>query len=171
MKSVCAWCHEPLDDGPAGGGPISHGICRRCLEFALARRTGIRDFLNTMDAPVLAVDGDVRAIGANDAALRLLGREIDQVQDRLGGEIVECENAARPGGGGRTDHCAGCQIRGSVIHTRATGEALLQVPAYQHVMTPSGVKTVRFLISTEETPGGVVLLRIDEAEEAQDIGG
>jgi hypothetical protein len=171
MKSVCAWCHEPLDNGPADGGLISHGICPRCLEFALARRTGIHDFLNTIDAPVLAVDGDVRAVGANDAALRLLGKGIAQVQDRLSGEIVECENAALPGGCGRTDHCTGCQIRSSVIHTRATGEPLLRVPAFQHVVTPTGVKTVRFLISTEEVPGGVVLLRIDEAQEAKDRGG
>ncbi len=168
MKKVCAWCQRPLNDEPASGDPVSHGICRRCLEYALSSRIALKDFLDSIDAPVLAVDEEVRAIGANDQALRIVGKDLEQVEDRLGGEVIQCEHAALPGGCGRTVHCTGCQIRGSVIHTRATGEPLLQVPAYQHVMTPAGVKTYEYRISTEEMADGVVLLRIDEAREIPD---
>jgi hypothetical protein len=165
MKSVCAWCDRPLNDEPEGATPITHGICNRCVEFVTDDRTAIRSFLNTIDAPVLAVDGEGRAISANRRALLALNKEHDEIADRLGGEVIECEYSRLPEKCGKTVHCTGCQIRGSVNHTRATGEPLVRVKAYQHIMTPTGVKTFDYSISTEKLPDGTILLRIDDARE------
>jgi PAS domain-containing protein len=164
MRSICAWCLKGLENG-TGEGNISHGICPRCLEYALSSRTSIRDFLNKITAPVLAVDGEGRAIAANDLALGALGKTLDQVEGRLGGEVIECEHAYAPEKCGNTIHCTGCQIRGSVNHTRATGESLIGVRAFQHIMTPTGVKTFEYHVSTEKLRDGTILLRIDEAAE------
>jgi transcriptional regulator of aromatic amino acid metabolism len=165
MKRVCAWCQKPLNDEPEDENPISHGICERCLEFVETDRTAIRTFLNTLDAPVLAVDGDGRAISANRLALAALNKDHSEIADRLGGEVIECQYSYMPEKCGKTIHCTGCQIRGSVTHTLRTGEPLVRVKAYQHIMTLTGVKTFNYLISTEKLGDTTVLLRIDETRE------
>src|SRR5208337_2660831 len=165
LQMVCAWCQRPLNDEPEDGNPISHGICERCLEYVDMNRTAISSFLNTIDAPVLAVDGEGRAISANRLALVALKKEHSEIADKLGGEVIECEYSYMPEKCGKTIHCTGCQIRGSVNHTRSTGEPLMRVKAYQHIMTPTGVKTFDYYISTEKLGDNTVLLRIDEAKE------
>jgi hypothetical protein len=165
MKSICAWCQHPLNDEPESDAPITHGICDRCVEFVVDSRTAIRTFLDTIDSPVLAIDGEGRAISANRLALLALKKEYDEVAGRLGGEVIECEHSYLPEGCGKTVHCTGCQIRGSVNHTRATGEALLRVRAYQHIMTATGVRTFQYFISTEKLADSTILLRIDDARE------
>ena len=123
----------------------------------------MRGFLNTIDSPVLAVDGEGRIISANRLARLALGKEHSQIAERLGGEVIECQHSYLPEGCGKTIHCTGCQIRGSVNHTRATGEALQRVKAHQGIMTPTGIKMFLYYISTEKLGGEIVLLRIDEA--------
>jgi hypothetical protein len=165
VQKVCAWCNKPLNDEPEDGSPITHGICQRCLEFVLMNRTAIRNFLNTIDAPVLAVDREGRAISANRLALLALNKEHSEIADKLGGEVIECEYSYLPEKCGKTIHCTGCQIRGSVNHTRATGKPQTRVKAFQHIMTPTGVKTFDYYISTEKIGDDTVLLRIDDATE------
>jgi hypothetical protein len=162
MRRVCAWCHKPLDDKPEDGTPITHGICPLCAEQALASRIAINDFLKTIDAPVLAVDGDVRVIAANTPALLAVKKERAEVEDRLGGEVIVCFHSSQPGGCGGTVHCTGCQIRRSVKHTNETGESLARVKAYQLIATPSGVKMAYFCITTEKLGSSSVLVRIND---------
>jgi hypothetical protein len=128
----------------------------------VAHRREIRSFLDTIDAPVLVVDGDVRVISANRPALLALKKEYEEIEDKLGGEVIECEYSHLPGGCGKTPHCTGCQIRMNVNHTRATGEPLTRVKACQHTMTSTGRTLVDFYISTEKLGDGTVLLRIDD---------
>jgi hypothetical protein len=110
----------------------------------------------------------VRVISANRPALLALKKGHSDIEDRLGGEVIECEHSHLPGGCGKTVHCTGCQIRGSVNQTLATGEPLLRVRAYQHIRTSSGVRTFEFFISTEKLAHGTILLRIDEAKGGED---
>jgi hypothetical protein len=151
-----------LDDKPDDGSPISHGICGGCAEQALTSRTSINAFLNRLEFPVLAVDGNVRVISANTPALLALKKERTEIEHRLGGEVIECIYSAQSGGCGKTLHCTGCQIRMSVNRTNTTGEPLTQVKAYQHIMTPLGAKQIDYYISTEKLGDGTVLLRIDD---------
>jgi hypothetical protein len=167
MKTICAWCRQPLRSEPGLDGLISHGICKRCMGYVLSDRKSIRKFLDSIDAPVLAVDGEGRAISANRTALLALNKGYEQVAGRLGGEVIECQHSYRPEGCGKTVHCTGCQIRGAVNHTRATGSPLSRAKAYQPIMTPTGVKSFDYYISTERLGDGTILVRIDEAVEAE----
>ena len=165
MVRVCAWCRSLLDGQSDDGSPVTHGICSRCLDYVQADRTLIRGFLNTIDAPVLAVDGEGRVISASRLARLALGKEHSKIADKLGGEVIECQHSFLPEGCGKTIHCTGCQIRGSVNHTRATGETLQRVKAQQGILTPTGVRTFFYYISTEKFGDETVLLCIDEVSE------
>lgn len=161
MRRICAWCKASLNDEKAG--PISHGICESCALFVLSDKFRFRDFLESIDAPLLAVDAGGRAITANTVALKTLGKGMPQVEGKLEGEVMECEYSRLPGGCGRTDHCLGCQIRRSVDHTRSTGESQVRTKAYMSIQAPEGVKRYDYYVSTEKLDSDVVLLRIDDA--------
>ncbi len=165
VPRVCAWCHQPLDVESADG-PVSHGICASCASFVLADKRSLSSFLNTIDAPLLAVDEDVRTLAANGLALQALGKRIAQVEGRRGGDVMECQYSRLPEGCGRTIHCSGCQIRRSVNYTRETGEPLLRVKAYMSIQTPQGIRNYDYFVSTERLDAGVVLLRIDDTRPA-----
>jgi hypothetical protein len=77
--------------------------------------------------------------------------------------VLECAYARLPGGCGNTEHCKACTIRRTITTTHATGDGKVNVPAYQDIVTPGGIREVRFLISTEKV-GNFVLLRIDEVQ-------
>jgi PAS domain-containing protein len=170
MRAVCAWCGIDLKRAlPPGTGlaglEITHGICDSCAQhFFGPRDTSVRGFLNTLEAPVVVVDDDVRTLEANDAALAALGKTREQVAGRLGGEIIECANSRLPGGCGHTTHCTACTIRNSVQETFETGRSFSHVPAWVRLHTETEAeakKKMRVEISTEKV-GDVVLLRLDE---------
>ena len=95
-------------------------------------------------------DGSLmKAISANTSALLAFNKDYSEVAGKLGGEVIECIYSHLPEGCGKTIHCTGCQIRGSVNHTRTTGEPLRRTKAYQYIMTRTGVKTFDYHISTE----------------------
>ena len=88
MVGICAWCHDLI--GPKSkGGTITQGICRGCLEYVLAKKIETSEFLNTIDSPVLAVDGDRRALFANTRALLALKKKPLEIENKLGGEVIE----------------------------------------------------------------------------------
>ena len=120
-------------------------------------------FLETLDGPVFLVDGDAKFIAANRRARDVVAKDDSEIDDHLGGEVIECANSHLPGGCGETEHCKACTIRQSITHTFVTGRSTRLVPAYQDIMGPDGVRRRRFLISTEKV-GDAVLLRIDDVE-------
>jgi PAS domain-containing protein len=142
--------------------PISHGICEECAEKMLSgTRAKAREFLDGLDEPVFLADGDGRVRAANRRACSLVGKEAGDVEDQLGGDVIECVNARLPGGCGRTVHCEACAIRNAVSETIATGRPLTNVPASKDIRTDRGVVQKRLFISTERA-GTLVLLRIEE---------
>jgi PAS domain-containing protein len=168
MKRICAWCGTNLEPSPAderNRTPITHGICSTCADKLLGHeRRNLAEFLETLDDPVIVVDDDGVVLNANRFAQDLLHKDLDAVQGKRGGDIIECENSRSPGGCGSTEYCqTGCVIRRSVAYTFSTGEALERQTAYQMVITPSGVMETRFVISTEKV-GELVLLRIDDED-------
>ena len=141
-------------------GPISHGMCRACFEALQYEPVSLNEFLQKLKAPVMMVDKEGRVLGANSGVEVILGKESDEIANRLSGEVLECVNASLPGGCGRTVHCTGCTIRGAVDRTRETGVSETGIPAFIMTKTPDGVQRTWFRISTELL-GNVVLLRID----------
>jgi transcriptional regulator with PAS, ATPase and Fis domain len=119
--------------------------------------------LDQFDMPVLLVDENATAREANSAAYKAFGKDRESVADSRVGAFFQCVQALRPGGCGKTVHCAGCQIRISINRTHQTGESLSNVEAYQDVETVTGIRKRHLRISTEKI-GDFVLLRIDGME-------
>ena len=123
----------------------------------------LQDFLDRLAAPVLVVVGeDGRIRRANQQAAALLGKAVWRICRAVwAGMPWNAPMLRRPGGCGQTEHCKSCTIRRSVNETFTTGQSLCRIPAYQDLVTASGPRQTRFLISTE-LAGQVVLLRIDD---------
>lgn len=167
MRVRCAWCKCDVDCNTARSPNdcvVSHGICETCAYlFEHFEPVRIGELLDRLTGSVLLVDPDGRVVSGNTAAARLVRKERDSLCGLLGGEVIECVHSREPGGCGRTEHCTGCTIRGTVRHTRETGESRRRVEAYQHVFSPAGVQHLRVWITTERLHD-CVLLRIDAME-------
>jgi PAS domain-containing protein len=164
VKVVCAWCKRVIgerSDPSLADRLVSHGICDTCArlveEYEPVRLGAL---LDRFEGPVLLIDAEGRVIAGNANASRVLDKAPANLCGRLGGEVIECVHSLEDGGCGKTVHCTGCTIRGTVRHTLETGESRWGVEAYQHVFTPTGVERMRVLITTERWCGRV-LLRID----------
>ena len=141
---------------------VSHGMCDMCAQrMEAATRQTAREFLDQLDTPVFLTDGNVRIVAANRAARVLVGKGDAEIEDRLGGDVIECVNAYKPGGCGNTVHCKACTIRNTVNETITTGRPQHQVPALQTLRTDEGEVEKQLLISTERA-GTFVLLTIEE---------
>lgn len=166
MIVVCAWCGQKIGDKSDQDGSssyeITHGICPSCKEqlFMDQQRTLDR-FLNQLEEPVLMINPLGEVVLANNTALQLLGKNLEDVSGFKGGDVMECVYARLPEGCGNTRHCVACTIRQNVMETFKTGKSLRQVPAFLNRKTRNSVHTIRFLISTEKVKD-IVLLRIDE---------
>lgn len=164
MKIVCAWCNKELSNKvtAAADEQISHGICDACAARVLANPgETMLDFLDRLEAPVLAVLPDVKVFTANKRAQKFLGKGLGDLRTYRGGEVIECHHAHLGEGCGKTVHCQSCTIRRTVTETFATGKSRTNVPAYPDIQVGAEVKTVSLLISTRKF-GNFVLLQIDE---------
>ena len=164
MKRVCAWCKSEFGTGtgePEQQESISHGICDACRRRLGAQRgIALREYLNMLEVPVLAVDSDVVVKIANDEACRLVCKQPQDIADRKGGDVFECSYARLPGGCGKDVHCSGCTIRLTVEETYRTGNPRLRVPAFLRYGGPGAERDISMHVSTEKV-GDLVLLRID----------
>jgi PAS domain-containing protein len=156
--AACAWCHRQVDDDV--DAPVSNGMCADCtidLEF---HREPLRQFLNKLSGPVLAVTDDGRVVGANTGLAAMVQADVRSVEGKLGGEVMTCIYAELPGGCGHTVHCTGCTIRQSFEHTHKTGQPLRDVAAYAWVRRPEGPVRMAYFVTTERL-GDLVLIRLE----------
>ena len=102
MKKICAWCDKRLP--PARGrrdtGSITHGICPDCTNYFFRDRGkhNLRELLDRLGAPVVAVDSTGRIAIANLKARDALKKNVEEVEGYLGGEAMECAYARLPAG-------------------------------------------------------------------------
>lgn len=166
MRRICAWCKKELSPREDMGteSEITHGICSVCaLKFSRNVPKTVKAMLDIIDEPVLIVDSVGIVKTANKSGLKLLGKDLDAVENHLGGDALECSYAKLPEGCGRTEHCSTCAIRNILMDTLTHGRSYKKVPAYQRISTPSGDRIMRFFISTERV-GEQILLRIDDVD-------
>ncbi|MBT8397507.1 MAG: hypothetical protein KJN92_11095, partial [Gemmatimonadetes bacterium] len=161
MRRLCAWCMGDLGDGPDPGEsdrPITHGICEPCSLKVLGN-TGIpmREFLGSLGVPTLLVTEDVVVERANPAASDMVGKSLDGITGKRGGEVFECENAALPGGCGQTPLCSACTVRRTVTETYQTGDSQVCVPVTLTVDTEGTPGEISFLITTEKVGDRVLV--------------
>ncbi len=164
MKRVCAWCNRPMDPvdkgGKASANLVTHSICSECsdnLDFQLG--VPLKSYLDSLNIPIIALDGTGATIGINAAALKL-GKEKNPVTSaEWPGTVFECAHARLPEGCKRTVHCSGCAIRIVATESFATGEGRHDVPAHLNHCSSNPDEKVDLLISADSIDG-IVFLRI-----------
>ena len=157
LMTICAWCGAILK--PSEPSFVTHGMCPKC-QVAFVGGPGpvsLREYIGKFEFPIILVNSNVELIEANQRALEFFGKERDEIEGQLGGEVMECIHARRPGGCGKTVHCKACAIRNSVKATHETGRPLIDVESYQEIMTEDGLKRVHLRISTAKTADSVLL--------------
>lgn len=167
MKVVCAWCRativRPGRADTAGAG-TTHGICPSCIEnFSFHDGGSLGRFLDCLEQPVIAVDGECRTQAANTKACEVLGRTRESIQKEFLGDVFSCAHSRLPEGCGRTIHCSGCTIRRAVSKTYETGEPQVSVPATLTPANASEATEIAMKITTVKADG-MVLLRVDDLQ-------
>ena len=166
ITRICTFCHCKLgtiEESQSASERISHGICPTCIkENFYDCGEKLTDFLDDIPVPICVISNDRRVRYTNTAGQQLLGKEMQQIYGRVGGEVFRCSYAHLPEGCGKSIHCHSCTINQLVSETAVTGEAFHQVGAYLDMDGLSGIETVKLLISTEKI-GPYVFLRIDQA--------
>lgn len=105
---------------------------------------------------------------ANQSGSVMVGKEIEQIADKLDRDVFECSYAKEKGGCGKLVHCKTCAIRNIVMDTLSSNNGYVNVPAFQNIMTSDGPKIMKFIRSTEIV-GECILLRIDQISKSQDF--
>lgn len=165
MKTICAWCNKSMGSiifDENSEGLLSHGICKECFGAMKGpKKSTLKEFLDSIETPVLVVGLDATINYANMQAREILQKEMPNIEGIWGGDVFECAYAKLREGCGNTSHCVGCTIRNTVMDTMQTGNSHLRSPAYLMQGTPEDNQEIKFLISTEKV-SDVVLLRIDK---------
>ena len=166
MNRQCAWCKGSVAKTLSPDRRrIADSVCGNCSEsFVFQMGVPLQTFIDSLQAPIFVVDGDVVVQAANKWGYAMLKKDATQVLKQLGGVVFECAYARLPGGCGRTVHCSGCAIRRSVYHTMETGKSLTRVAAILNCGEAPEPGKIAMHISTEKM-GNIVLLRVDAPEE------
>ena len=165
MIKICAWCGKSIVDDPDSQPGVTHGMCTDCEALLEGDRPGgLRTLLEQFDMPVLAIDGDGRMRTANGRVEELLNKNLEEMENQLGGDFMECAYAHLPGGCGHTEHCPACTIRNAVEHTYETGEPQSNLETTLNRRTETGIVPVQLWITTVKTKD-VVVLRIEDMQE------
>lgn len=168
MKRICAWCQKDMGEVMShteGEYDITHGMCEDCAKQILAcDRQNLHKFLDSIDVPILLLQSEPRVVTGNRRARELLGKDLPEIDDHLGGDVMGCAYASLPGGCGQQSHCESCTIRRTVLHTFRTGKGSYRVSAYPDIQIENEVKSMALLITTEKV-GDAVLLRIEDLRE------
>jgi hypothetical protein len=159
MIQICAWCGRELSHSDTSREEdISYGICLPCANKVIINVPNeLNDFLDQISVPVVLMSYEGIVKTANKQACAMLGKDLSQIEENLGGDVFECAYGLLPGGCGNTYHCSGCVIRRSVMDTFATGHAARRVPATLKQGTPDCPQEIKYLISTEKFRDYVIL--------------
>ncbi len=123
MHLICSYCGKYIKEKkPYEVIRTTHGICSECYLPLIKQLEDLSydSYLETFNVPVLLVDSNLIIASANKAILALVGKKIDNVRGKLGGEAVDCLYSGLVQGCGKTDHCETCQIRNLVVRTGKT---------------------------------------------------
>ena len=160
MLVICAYCRKTIsDDRPRRACDVSHGMCPSCADHyeRLWRGMPLSEYLDTIDRPVVMLNGDGAVVAANQRLASLFGREKADLRGLLGGEAFACVHSLLPEGCGKTIHCRECTVRRAVEQVAKTGEPLEKIPAY--LDTKDGRVNLRISVNAKD---GLVRVVVEE---------
>ncbi len=75
----------------------------------------LRTILDLVPAAIFILDVDTRILGMNINAIKLTGKELDQFDQQLCGNVLQCIHALEaPAGCGTNESCPDCVIRNTI---------------------------------------------------------
>ncbi len=160
MLVVCAYCRKTISDDRRGGScDVSHGMCASCADHYERLWNGmpLSEYLDTIDRPVIMVNGDGAIVAANQRLAELFGRDRADLRGLLEGEAFACVHSLLPEGCGKTVHCRECTVRRAVEQVAKTGEPLEKIPAY--LDTKDGRVSLRISVKARD---GLVRVVVEE---------
>ncbi|HHE46187.1 MAG TPA: PAS domain-containing protein [Bacteroidetes bacterium] len=109
------------------------------------------DFLNSLfdaiPSYLFIVDEDVRILGRNSAAARLLGNDGATLHMKRGGDVLHCIHSMEtPEGCGHAPYCSQCVIRNGV-NAACRGEAI-QRKSYRMILRKGGRESEMYMLIT-----------------------
>jgi PAS domain-containing protein len=159
MRIVCAYCRvvirEHVESCVEG---TSHGMCPSCAQhFERLWEGGMSfsDYLDTLPAPIVVMNGEGRVIGANKKIASLFGRDTVELRGLPPGDAFACVWSRLPEGCGGSVHCRECTIRRAVARIHETGEPVHGARAW--VQTEQGLVDVLISVAAEEALVKVVV--------------
>lgn len=157
MTDKCKACGQPITSAPR---TVSADLCEICLAALSSdgERAARREILQAINAPILLMQSNPRLVlTANDRALALFGRRLDEAEGRRGGEVFGCVHSFTEAGCGRDIRCDECQIKGAIISalTGTDSSAAATLTIRREADVPYVLE-----VSTENT-GDYALVRID----------
>ncbi len=167
MLVVCAYCRKTISDSRSGGAcDVSHGMCPSCADHYERLWNGmpLSEYLDTIDRPVVVVNGDGCVIGANEKLAQVLGRERADLRGLKNGEALACVHSLLPECCGKTVHCRECTIRRAVDKVAKTGRPLEKIPAY--LQTKEGRVNLRISVRAKDGLFRIVVNELKPAEPA-----
>lgn len=162
MTDTCKACGQPITPTPVQR-VISADLCENCFAALSSdgERAARREILQAIEAPVLLMQSNPRvALTANDRALALFGRRLDEAEDRRGGDVFGCIHSFTEAGCGKDVHCDDCRIKGAIVSalTGANSSAAATLTIRRGSDAPCALE-----VSTENA-GDYALVRIDRFE-------
>jgi PAS domain-containing protein len=162
---VCAYCRKTISDDRQGGEcDVSHGMCPSCADHyeRLWQGMPLSEYLDTIDRPVIMVNGDGAVVAANQKLAALFGREKAEMRGLLEGEAMACVHSRLPEGCGKTVHCRECTVRRAVESVARTGKPLQRITAY--LDTKDGRVDLRISVKAKD---GLVRVVVEEMKPAE----
>jgi PAS domain-containing protein len=167
MKTVCAWCAKVLVEDTLADAVITHGICPECLKVLLSDiKLSLREFLDSIELPVLVTDENRAIREVNTAAENALGKSAAVLGGTNVGIAIECLHTGVMGECGADAYCAGCTFRKHIQDTYADGQPRHGEYTQHNVAEASGVTARQFRFSTTKI-GELVLLAIEGINDRQ----
>ncbi len=165
MLVVCAYCRKTISDDRQGGAcDVSHGMCPSCADHyeRLWKGMPLSEYLETIDRPVVMVNGDGAIVAVNQKLAALFGREKAEMRGLLGGEAFACVHSLLPEGCGKTIHCRECTVRRAVESVVKTGKPLERIPSY--LDTKDGRVNLRISVRAKD---GLVRVVVEELKQRE----
>jgi PAS domain-containing protein len=162
---VCAYCRKTISDDRAGRScDVSHGMCPSCADHyeRLWKGMPLSEYLDTIDRPVMMVNGDGAVVAVNQKLAGFLGRDRAELRGLLGGEAMACVHSRLPEGCGKTVHCRECTVRRAVESVARSGKPLENVPSY--LDTKDGRVNLRISVKAKD---GLVRVLVEEMKTAE----
>jgi hypothetical protein len=162
MLNTCKVCEKRLSTADTTDHSAHTGIlCTSCIEKIQnnEKRTAL---LESFDMPVLLMQANPRqVVTANNRALEVFGKQLNQVEGHRGGEVFDCIHSFTDAGCGKDINCEGCRIKDAIINTFETGCAHTEIQTELTIRNHSDTEEIRDIQISTQIVGKLTFVSID----------